>query len=101
MVAFSKYALLGDLLVTPVTEAIEALPTDLVTYIGKYVTHPKIHRIGERVKKIKNAKETALSKLYGDKFEVNRMKIIINEQALQFVTRLQKEMIKYWITHYS
>jgi len=54
MVAFSKYALLGDLIITPILQAVEALPTELVSYIGGYVTPTmtQCERLKERYENI-------------------------------------------------
>ena len=48
MVSFSKYFLLGDLIVTPILQAVEALPKELMSYIGGYVTPLKAGRLIDR-----------------------------------------------------
>jgi hypothetical protein len=52
MVAFSKYLLIGDLIITPILQAVEALPTELIGYIGGYVTPLKASRLVERYENI-------------------------------------------------
>lgn len=51
MVAFSKFFLIGDLIVTPILQAVEALPTELVGYIGGYV-NLKAERLRERYENV-------------------------------------------------
>ena len=55
MVAFSKYALLGDLIITPILQAVEALPTDLMRHIGQWVTAPCVTELAERYNKLRVA----------------------------------------------
>jgi len=54
MVAFSKYALLGDLIVIPILLVVQALPTELIGYIGEYVTPPmtRCERLKDRYENI-------------------------------------------------
>jgi hypothetical protein len=52
MVAFSKYALLCDLIVIPILLAVLALPTELIGYIGGYVTPLKATRLKERYENV-------------------------------------------------
>ena len=53
MTVFSKYSLLGDLIVTPIAQAIQALPTDLMLYIGNYVEAPDYTEFKARYHKLK------------------------------------------------
>jgi len=52
MVAFSKYFLVGDLIITPILQAVEALPTELIGYINEYMIPMKCERLKERYENI-------------------------------------------------